>query len=312
MLFYLLFLFAFKARSTGAAASDTSFIATSSRRESRMLSRCNRYSSPSFLAAIEDNKSSDTSKSARERGIYSRPSAAIERGSGFFIPGLEGPRIRLIFGMTVLVAGAANHFFAESQPGDIGQYIAESTAAFYGVLLLFQGIVESGGQKSSKVMDASLDANEGVMGSHQNRGAAMVSGHLETNKRALESVQKAAKTIIDFTPTSYVTILDKDEGIIYSLSTSMDSASRVNSDEQSSLIALAIDALSESRGGRVALPSEHPVAELLPSSATRCILVQKLNEYEGACLVLGSDNLLPSFTKNDLRWIGQLAATIKF
>ena len=65
-------------------------------------------------SSSDDNTSSSTSKSARERGIYSRPSAAIERGSGFFIPGLEGSRIRLIFGITCLVADAANHYLVDS------------------------------------------------------------------------------------------------------------------------------------------------------------------------------------------------------
>ena len=31
----------------------------------------------------------------KRKGVYSRPSAAIERGSGFFIPGLEGGRVRV-------------------------------------------------------------------------------------------------------------------------------------------------------------------------------------------------------------------------
>ncbi len=83
----------------------------------------------SSLHATTNNEKSTKSKSARERGIYSRPSAAIERGSGFFIPGLEGPRIRLLFGMTVLIADGANHLVAESQVGDYGQVVAEVLAA---------------------------------------------------------------------------------------------------------------------------------------------------------------------------------------
>ena len=102
------------------------------------------HSTNLFATNNDKPSSSSTSKSARERGIYSRPSAAIERGSGFFIPGLEGPRIRILFGMTVLLANGANHLFAESEVGDLGQIVAEVLAAGYGVFLLLQGLIESG------------------------------------------------------------------------------------------------------------------------------------------------------------------------
>lgn len=274
-------------------------------------SRCSRNFPSPTLSATQDDKTSRISKSARERGIYSRPSAAIERGSGFFIPGLEGPRIRLLFGITVLIADAANHLLAESQPGDIGQIIAESTAAFYGGLLLLQGIIESGGQRVSGRNDVTLDSNGDVMS--QNRCVERISESLKSNDRALEAVQKLSKTILDFTPTRYALVAEKDKGILYSLNASANEATTVDTEEQTRLIKLALDALSESRGGRIALPNDHPVSVLLPPSATRCILVQKLSKYkEGdACLILGSDSLLPSFTKNDLRWIGKLAETIR-
>jgi hypothetical protein len=280
-------------------------------RPSRVSSRRSRNFPSPTLSATQDDKTSRTSKAARERGIYSRPSAAIERGSGFFIPGLEGPRIRLLFGITVLIADAANHFLAESQPGDIGQIIAESTAAFYGGLLLLQGIIESGGQRVSGRNDVTLDSNGDVMS--QNRCVERISESLKSNDRALEAVQKLSKTIIDFTPTRYALVAEKDKGILYSLNASANEATTVDTGEQTRLIKLALDALSESRGGRVALPNDHPVSVLLPPSATRCILVQKLSKSkeEDACLILGSDSLLPSFTKNDLRWIGQLAETIR-
>ena len=83
-----------------------------------------------------------------------------------------------------------------------------------------------------------------------------------------------------------------------------------DTEQQKQLAKLALDAVSGSKGGRVSLPSDHPASKLLPDNATRCILVQKVNDIQGssrACMIIGSDKLLPSFTKNDLRWIGQLA-----
>ena len=83
-------------------------------------------------------------------------------------------------------------------------------------------------------------------------------------------------------------------------------------DEDRSIIKLALDAAGSSRAGRVALPSDHPASKLLPTSATRCILVQSIDGYGSdnggkSCLIIGSNKLLPAYTKNDLRWIGQLA-----
>ena len=43
-------------------------------------------------------------------GFYKRPAAAVERGGGFFVPGLEGPRLKLAAGCVLSVALIANHF----------------------------------------------------------------------------------------------------------------------------------------------------------------------------------------------------------
>ena len=53
-----------------------------------------RYQRQRTVVTFPDTRQSffalwDTKKDAT-KGVYVRPSAAIERGSGFFIPGLEG------------------------------------------------------------------------------------------------------------------------------------------------------------------------------------------------------------------------------
>lgn len=42
------------------------------------------------------------------KGYYVRPSRAIEKGGGFYVPGLEGERIRIISGITFLFLIAIN------------------------------------------------------------------------------------------------------------------------------------------------------------------------------------------------------------
>lgn len=269
----------------------------------------------------------NTSKSARERGIYARPSAAIERGSGFFIPGLEGPRIRILFGITVLIADWANHTFAESQVGDYGQIIAEVLAAFYGALLLLQGLIESGvGEVGSRgdnnnnlVIEGNgdgLDNNDidnSMKGTISSSGISTI---IQGNESTLKSMQRLARTIVNLTPATHFILANEEDGVLYRYGIWVDDGNRPgdnNTEEDRSIIKLALDAAGSSRAGRVALPSDHPTSKLLPTSATRCILVQSIVDGYGSdnggksCLIIGSDKLLPAYTKNDLRWIGQLA-----
>ena len=288
-----------------------------------LFATSNEESSPTTTAT-----NSSTSKSARERGIYARPSAAIERGSGFFIPGLEGPRIRILFGITVLIADWANHTFAESQVGDYGQIIAEILAAFYGALLLLQGLIESGvgevGSRGNNSNNLVIEGNgDGVDNNDIDNAmkgtisSSGVSPIIQGNEFALKSMQRLARTIVNLTPATHFILANEEDGVLYRYGIWVDDDNKSgdnNTDEDRSVIKLALDAAGSSRAGRVALPSEHPASKLLPTSATRCILIQSI-DIDGygsdtggkSCLIIGSDKLLPAYTKNDLRWIGQIA-----
>ena len=57
------------------------------------------------------------------QGYYRRPSAALERGGGFFVPGLEGARLRLVAAGTLCAALALNRLLASSggaEPSQLG------------------------------------------------------------------------------------------------------------------------------------------------------------------------------------------------
>jgi len=257
-----------------------------------------------------------SSKATREKGVYARPSAAIEKGSGFFIPGLEGSRIRFLFGITVLVADAANHVLVGGRPGDLGQLVAEGSAAYYGVFLLLQGSIELAAERGYALrgLDASSLEKESQGGEQDTQSSGSISEILEfvrhdvgADLTSKSSIAKISKTIINYTPATYIRFVDEKMGDIYSSGANMEDI--IDENEKLSLIKASLDAVSESRGGRVALPDDHPSSKLVPQSEKRCILVQKLVGWKGsnACIIIGSNRLLPAFTKNDLRWIGQLA-----
>lgn len=274
------------------------------------------HHSKSKLHATNDK--STTSKSARERGIYSRPSAAIERGSGFFIPGLEGPRIRILFGLTVLIADTANHVFAESAVGDLGQGVAEVLAAGYGGFLLLQGLIESGvgAQRGGEELIVESEGDSvGLTGSPVSNDNGF-SPAMDGDKSAMKSIQRLAQTIVSLTPATHFLVANEEDGVLYRYGFWGDDDNSIGDEgDYTTIIKAALDATTSSRAGRVALPSEHPASKLLPTSATRCILVQSIGiGYDSggkSCLIIGSDKLLPAYTKNDLRWIGQLAVEPK-
>ncbi len=321
-------------------------------------------SSSSTLLSLSSNngnsngeESPPKSSSLRERGIYARPSAAIERGSGFFIPGLEGSRIRLLFGILALVLVVANHFFFLDDVGEVidnnsrvGMVIAELISTFYGAVLILQGTIDFGVENSSTSSSNAATRGE-LMGSESKNGesvdsadgddlrgkggfySSITNGKLfgeEENEDGLtfeDRMQRISRALIAYTPATEVRFVSEDFGILYSLgiskgkrtalektTTTTTTTTTVKAEDVSKdhkqLIQLCLDAVSSSRGGsRVALPPNHPSSKLLPIEATRCILVQKVNDHRNsrACIMVGSDKLLPSFTKNDLRWLGQLA-----
>lgn len=235
------------------------------------------------------------------KGVYARPSAAIERGSGFFIPGLEGPRVRLLFGLTVLVFTAVNHVL-----GDVTSYsLTEALAVGYSMLLLLQAAIEFGKEESGNVLN--LDRS-GASVSDQNPSSSDVSllqqwASGDVSPGWKEKVQWAAASYIALTPTNTILLLDKDH-VIYRLGSKDDDRDKV---QESNGCAAAIETLSNAKSGRVSLPTTHPAVELLASqeSRGRCVILQSINETQ--CWMVTSEQLIQAFTNQDLRWLGQLA-----
>jgi hypothetical protein len=74
----------------------------------------------------------------------------------------------------------------------------------------------------------------------------------------------------------------------------------------------AINVVIKSKGGRIAIPATHPAAELFPSDYRRCVLLQRSGKDSTEptrlrCFLIGSNQLLANFTRNDLKWLGSLA-----
>ena len=64
--------------------------------DSYKITRCARRPKVLVRAGSDGDDKVDMKGLPGMKGYYRRPSRAIEKGGGFFVPGLEGERIRLL------------------------------------------------------------------------------------------------------------------------------------------------------------------------------------------------------------------------
>jgi len=88
-----------------------------------------------------------------------------------------------------------------------------------------------------------------------------------------------------------------------------------HSGSSSAAAVTALQTIKASKGGRIALPSDHPVAVgLLDKPEYRkCVIVQRIpsSSKQTYCWVVASNDLLASFTQQDLQWLGRMAEYVK-
>ena len=299
----------------------TSYLAAKMRntRSSRLTTTTSSPPTASATFLCMSNGSDDNKATKKKTaGVYARPSAAIERGSGFFIPGLEGSRVRLLFGILALVLTYVNNSLGGVTTGGFG--VSETVAVLAGILLLLQAAVEFGQELGFGVEQPSAASTVGADGvGAASASSSSASANLEQRIApslvdkgdvAVDAIKWAAATYVALTPASHVIVVeDGGEGTEPSLLYEPGNSADGDSDTESGARA-AIDEVYKSKGGRISLPADHPAAVgLLPESGRRCVLLQRISSNEGRrlCMVVGSNQLLQAFTKNDLRWLGRLA-----
>ncbi len=75
------------------------------------------------------------------KGYYRRPSKAIEKGGGFFVPGLEGEKIRVFSASLLFVLFAVNRLGVQPALIPIQQVVSEFTGLCVTAILFIQGLV---------------------------------------------------------------------------------------------------------------------------------------------------------------------------
>jgi hypothetical protein len=268
-----------------------------------------------LLYAERDNKT---------KGVYVRPSGAIERGSGFFFPGLEGPRVRLVVGSILLLLTGVNQITAPHSSLSFEVLMA----ILYSLLLLFQALIEFG-KEELIVEGGSASATSTSTSTSSSRNEEWTKA-MTLDDEYKSKVQWAAASYLSVTPASQIMLLQQESTdnnnsnnniMVYRLGGGDDTTKEKNPDEESSGIQAALEQLRQSKGGRISLPLSHPAVVALGlqddttttnknnKNNTRCIVLQRITD--DSCWMMTSDQLLASFTSSDLKWLGQLAAYVR-
>ena len=269
------------------ASSATAFVSKSPRTVA--LSPTVRY------ASSPNNNQENNKRLTQKDGVYSRPSAAIERGSGFFIPGLEGPKVRLAGGLVLLALVAL--VSATGGPPTPGNTFSQGLAAAFSLLVLFQAAVEfqkeqqQQQQVSMVTSPASSSSSPTVV--WQQRWS-MATPDLDWKKK----VEWAASSYLALTPATNMLLVGPGK-VLFALG-----PGELDSNQEAEACMAALETCASSKGGRVALPATHPSASLLPES--RSVVLQRVSAESQLCWLVTSDQLLASFTKQDLKWLGRM------
>jgi len=226
-----------------------------------------------------------TPKKPRPKGVYARPSAAIEKGSGFFVPGFEGSRVRILFSVVIFLLNYVNT--SGNSSGSIPEFVVQ----VYGVLLLLLGVAELGPppglptRNSERMEETTREITQSISSS--------------LSPALAETSRWISATYVSLTPATHVLVVINEE-IVFSL------GDGVAKNEEA--LGACLEALRDSTGNRIALPGGHPGVRVFPEGARNCVLVQG---FRRGCLLVGSGDVLKEYGKGDLRWLGVLAKSLE-
>jgi hypothetical protein len=294
-----------------------------------------RTATATVLRATSNNNDNDKKKNKKlgSGGVYVRPSGAIERGSGFFVPGLEGSKIKVVIGIVLLAGTAVNHWLG-FMPHDFS--FSEGMAVVFSLLLLFQFAIEY--VKESLPPSSSSNGNSSSAVAKTNTVDAISSSSAVLNQQWSENedssddairnddyrtkVQWAAASYLSMTPSTQIMLLNNNNDnskkggtgtVLYRLGG--EGGERSSTQNNAAGVESALNELRQSKGGRISLPITHPAVQALllidndddngGSSSIRTVILQRITD--DSCWMVGSDQLLAGYTSGDLKWLGQLA-----
>mmetsp|Transcript_10026 Transcript_10026/g.14993 ORF Transcript_10026/g.14993 Transcript_10026/m.14993 type:complete len:345 (+) Transcript_10026:696-1730(+) len=122
------------------------------------------------------------------KGYYVRPSRAIEKGGGFYVPGLEGDRIRIISALFLLALCVLNS--NGGIDGSFSQLVSILTGVIAAFTLFLQGVAPTLSEMISK---PTIEANANTEGG-SNEGLVTLLPPSSSNRKVMELVRAIAST----------------------------------------------------------------------------------------------------------------------
>ena len=246
----------------------------------------------SLLAmAPKETPSEAIARRGERKGFYVRPSAAIEKGGGFFIPGLEGWKLRglisTVVGVLLLLNRSGGY---EPTPS---QLVSEGIAATAAILLVFQTFTQllwpGDGLESSSVSD------EGATSTVRRRAFARPGA-------SYDSAMWAANALLDTSKGSVVILVRK--GAIEALAGTFEVNHPVLEEEPEdtpSPLLKTMSFLAESVVLNRASPQLAPLLQYAPSSCTS-FFIRALSS--DTAWVVGASDAAVLQAENQQAWIG--------
>eukprot|EP00316_Scyphosphaera_apsteinii_P004827 CAMPEP_0119337264 /NCGR_PEP_ID=MMETSP1333-20130426/93601_1 /TAXON_ID=418940 /ORGANISM="Scyphosphaera apsteinii, Strain RCC1455" /LENGTH=280 /DNA_ID=CAMNT_0007348271 /DNA_START=17 /DNA_END=859 /DNA_ORIENTATION=+ len=236
-------------------------------------------------------------------GYYKRPAAAVERGGGFYVPGLEGYKLRLAVSLVLSVGIVINRVLS---PGEVApsQITSELLGATSCILLLAQVVDERANEREAK--EQALRTLAASRLEERKDICPKLSGAFA------ERASFAAATLLSLTPANLVLLIDM-------ASSGRRSAASGDADRMPDGLLLRY---GRSRAANVCPPQEILFTKLggmdsayltdvdeafMLAPSTASVVLQRCGTHD--VLLLASDQ--PAFTDKQRLWISQVASLLR-
>jgi hypothetical protein len=241
---------------------DDDDVPTATLRRESSISTDDAISSSTTLISKSIISKQATKTKKGSSGVYVRPSAAIERGSGFFVPGLEGYKVRLFVGSIIVLLTVLLHFYnshqistssinGENMYSD-GNNFAECLAIFYGLLVLIQGSIEA--RKAVLISsDYTYGNKKSLLSSSNGKSVQVYQQQWSVAVSDVDwrnTVEWVASTYLSLTTATNMILIGPGK-IIFSLGTNARSSNVNNGDEEAEGCNSALATLAQSKSGRI-------------------------------------------------------------
>lgn len=273
--------------------------------DSYKITRCARRPKVLVRAGSDGDDKVDMKGLPGMKGYYRRPSRAIEKGGGFFVPGLEGERIRL------LTAVALFAMFSLNRAGQVvqtfPQVVSETTGLIMAIVLLLQGIAEL--FPVSEMPAELVEADYGTLPS-----TYLVTRQSSEKGKEIGMVEEVARSILQScSGLTYAVALNRSGDIIVEVGPVSGDAATMTSKEGNLLVSVAQQTTTDGLDKQsfistlVAAGGDSSIdfMRCIPSSV-RSVALRK-GYADTTWLIASTTDDSGSVLKEQMRWIDSLA-----